>query len=229
MSWFSDLTESVRAAVPAFDSADLLERLTLSTPELTAERHRIDAEERRKENVRNMLAGMLPWETRDAERDILVDECREAILQLSHDGETFFGPYPVPRLNAAASTATSSSANSADKNNDGSNTVQGGSGGGEDDDDDRVRKEQQQDGEGDDDDGRLKMDPVKPSKASQEKLAKLEPLPALLQHFDFQAHVGLIEKILQHDPNLVAMQSKLSGTYTFELILESVLFCFVSA
>jgi hypothetical protein len=41
---------------------------------------------------------MYPWETRDAEREILVDECKEAILSLSSKDETFFGPYKMPAL-----------------------------------------------------------------------------------------------------------------------------------
>jgi hypothetical protein len=59
---------------------------------------RIDQEERRKEEVKDSLAGMYPWETRDAEREILVDECKEAILALSSKDETFFGPYKMPAL-----------------------------------------------------------------------------------------------------------------------------------
>jgi hypothetical protein len=43
----------------------MLEKLTLTTSELRAERQRIDEEERGKEAIRDMLAGMLPWETRD--------------------------------------------------------------------------------------------------------------------------------------------------------------------
>jgi hypothetical protein len=41
---------------------------------------------------------MYPWETRDAEREILVDECKEAILALSSKDSTFFGPYKIPAL-----------------------------------------------------------------------------------------------------------------------------------
>ena len=48
--------------------------------------------------MKDSLAGMLPWETRDAEREILVDECKEAILALSKKDETFFGPYKMPPL-----------------------------------------------------------------------------------------------------------------------------------
>ena len=76
----------------------MLEKLTLTTPELAAERERIDAEEKRKEHIRDCLTGLLPWETRDPERDILVEECKEAILALSSDDATFFGPFEMPKL-----------------------------------------------------------------------------------------------------------------------------------
>jgi hypothetical protein len=167
MSWFKDFTDKVQSALPKLDNESILQSLTLTTPELTAERERIDAEERRKEKVRNMLAGMLPWQTRDPERDILVEECKEAILLLSKDRATFFGPYKMPQMDAKT---------------------------GEDDGEEEIEKESEN-----------------PSKESLEKLAKLEPLPPLLQNFDFQAHVGLIEKILAEDPRLVKMQATLSG------------------
>jgi hypothetical protein len=166
MSWFKDLTDKVQSALPVIDDK-MLEKLTLTTPELTAERQRIDAEERRKEKARDMLAGMMPWETRDPERDILVEECKEAILQLSSKKETFFGPYVMPRLRAKT----------------------------------------------EDDDENIDKKAMKPSKESLEKLEKLEPLPPLLQNFDFHAHVGLIGKILAADPQLVEMQSNLSGAF----------------
>ena len=44
-----------------------------------------------------------------------------------------------------------------------------------------------------------------------EKLSKLEPLPLLLRDFDLDAHVGLIQKLLQVDRRLVERQSTLSG------------------
>lgn len=167
MSWFKDFTDKVQSALPKLDNESLLQSLTLTTPALTAERERIDAEEKRKERVRNMLAGMLPWQTRDPERDILVEECKEAILLLSKNKATFFGPYQMPAMDAK--------------------TV--------DDDEEGDEKES-----------------TKPSEETLQKLAKLEPLPVLLQNFDLQSHVGLIEKLLKEDPRLVKMQSTLSGT-----------------
>lgn len=179
MSWFQDLsalTASVQSTVESIEipkslpSANaVLESLTLTTPELAAERRQIDEEEKRKVKVRNALAGLLPWETRDAEQDILVEECKEAILRLSQSKETFFGPYEMPELQAKIG----------DDEKDG---------------EENVEKKNE-----------------KPSAASREKLEKLKPLPPLLNDFDFQAHVGLIERILGEDPMLVEMQSKLSG------------------
>jgi len=175
-SWYNlakGFTDKV-ASVVTDDS--LLEKLTLTTPELTAQRRALDESERRKEHVRHMLAGMLPWETRDAERDILVEECRDAILQLSQSKDTFFGPYQMPKSDAKTTE---------DDEDDG------------DDDDDAAAKKQKQE--------------IPPSPESLEKLSKLEPLPPLLQNFDFNAHVGLIEKILAQDPALVQQQSHWSG------------------
>ena len=60
------------------------------------ERTKIDNEQRRKEQVRDSLAEILPWETRDAEMEILVDECREVILGLSSSPESFTGPFVLP-------------------------------------------------------------------------------------------------------------------------------------
>jgi hypothetical protein len=104
-SWFNadaikGLTEKVQSVKDQVQSAipiETIEKLTLTTPELTAERRKIDQEERRKEQVRDMLAGMMPWETRDPERDILVEECKEAILKLSSNKDVFFGPYSMPK------------------------------------------------------------------------------------------------------------------------------------
>ena len=74
-----EIAGKAQEALPKIDQ-EMIEKLTLTTPELTAERQRIEEEERRKEQVRDTLAGLLPWETRDPERDILVEECRDAIL-----------------------------------------------------------------------------------------------------------------------------------------------------
>jgi hypothetical protein len=170
-SWFNDLTaqvgdltNKVQAAIPI--DKEMMQKLTLTTPELTAERQRIDEEEKRKEFVKDSLAGMLPWETRDAEREILVEECKEAILLLSTKNDTFLGPYKMPALPKTS----------------------------DDDDDDEEEEEL-----------------IVPSEESLEKLSKLEPLPPLLADFDLDSHVGLIQRLLKVDNNLVEQQSKLSG------------------
>lgn len=176
-SWYNlakGFTDKVTSVVT---DDSLLEKLTLTTPELTAQRKALDEEERRKEHVRHMLAGMLPWETRDPERDILVEECRDAILQLSQSKDTFFGPYQMPKSDAK--------------------TTEDDEDDGEEEEDDETSKKQKQE--------------IPPSPESLEKLSKLEPLPPLLQNFDFNAHVGLIEKILAQDPALVQQQSHWSG------------------
>lgn len=173
MSWFQNIADKVQSSLPTklpeMNATAMLETLTLTTPELAQERRRMDAVEKRKERVRSMLAGLLPWETRDRERDILVDECRDCILNLSQTKRTFFGPYPLPPRTAKTT----------------------------DDDDDKDTEEEEEE--------------PRPCQESLEMLAKLEPLPSLLGDFDFQAHVGLIEKILAVDENLVEMQSSLSG------------------
>lgn len=196
-SWFKDLTDQVQSALPAlpaFDAAavsgsasTLLQSLTLTTPELTAERERIDAEEKRKEHIRNALSGMLPWQTRDTERDILVEECKDAILLLSSNKETFFGPFLLPHMKTKAVTTKLD-----DENTDADNIIDG-----------------------------------TPSTESLEKLAKLQPLPPLLENFELLAHVGLIEKVLKEDPNLVTMQSTLSGM--FLLMARQTSFCITFA
>lgn len=189
MSWFSldavkdfaervnvkELAEKVQGALPNLEqTTSILEKLTLTTPELQEERQRLEREEQRKLQVRDTLAGLLPWETRDSERDILVDECKEAILKLSHDKNTFFGPYPIP-----TSTVRNLEEPTLEEAEEGIKTA--------------SHYHQQ------------------PSPESLEKLAKLEPLPILLQDFDLNAHVGLINRLLKVDKKLVEMQSTHSG------------------
>ncbi|GAX19367.1 hypothetical protein FisN_4Lh345 [Fistulifera solaris] len=160
-----EFTERVQSALPKIDDS-LIEKLTLTSPELAEERRQIDNEERAKEACRNSLAGLLPWETRDPDRDILVDECRDAILKLSRDRSTFSGPYPMPKSKISA--VDNEQSNESHDNNE-------------------------------------------PSQESKEKLEKLEPLPKHLQNFSLDAHVGLIERLLKEDPNLVKVQMSLSA------------------
>ena len=92
----SNLAEKAKKVIPI--DAATLQKLTLTTPELIAERERIDIEEKQKAAVKESLSGMYPWETKDEEREILVEECKEAILALSREDGTFFGPYAMPPL-----------------------------------------------------------------------------------------------------------------------------------
>jgi hypothetical protein len=180
------------------DHSEMMQKLTLTTPELSAERARIDAEERRKEMVHDKLAGMLPWETRDAERDILVDECKEVILQLSADTHTFTGPWKMPEKGVNLKNQMKKKKTSDDSEEHDNN---GGGDSGEEEDDEEEEEDAEEN----------QTSTVGPSQASIEKLEKLQPLPPLLQDFDLDSHVGLIQRLLQEDPALVKMQSTLSG------------------
>ena len=120
---------------------------------------------------------------------ILVDECKEAILELSGREETFFGPYEMPLLKVMLKPAE-------EENN----------------------EEEGAEEEGDESEGPPAEDVtakarqhMAPSEESLEMLRKLEPLPALLEDFDLDAHVGLIQRVMKEDPKLVAMQANFSG------------------
>lgn len=176
MSWFSggldmlnDLKNNVESSVKNNIDPELIKKLTLQSDELVSERERIDNEERRKEAVRDSLSEILPWETRDAEMEILVDECKEVILGLSSDEETFTGPF----------------------------VLNGGLPSGE-------GKEEHGD------DGKLAKD-LSAAEVSAEKLSKLQPIPELLSDFDIDTHVGLIERVLKEDKQLVEMHKRLSS------------------
>lgn len=187
MSWFNvdslkkGLSESVKGVTEKVSASmtldkEMLQKLTLTSPELRAERERMDEEERRKEDVKDMLAGMYPWETRDPERDILVEECKDAILRLSSDKANFTGPYKMPKLSVNL-----------------------------------EKDDKDQDAQKSDEEESAPPALESPSKSSLERLQTLEPLPPLLAYFDLNAHVGLIQKLLAADPQLVKMQSQLSG------------------
>jgi hypothetical protein len=188
MTWFTtglaklnELSEKVQQAIPA-DKKEFLAKLTLNTDEMKAMRQEFGDDAARKAEAKNMLAGMLPWETKDSERDILVEECKEAILALSQNEETFFGPYEMPEMPVRV-----------------------------DEEKEKPKSAEGEDKEVDDDDEEDVQKEPKPSEESLEKLAKLEPLPPLLRDFDLDSHVGLIQKILKEDPKLVQVQANLSG------------------
>jgi TATA-binding protein-associated factor Taf7 len=150
----------------------------------------MDQEEKHKAKVKNMLAGMFPWETRDPDRDILVEECKEAIMKLSHDKNVFFGPYAMPRSSIKL------------------------------DDEEDEEEEEEESNEDDDETNETSQDPRigdyvsgekgvrQPLPEQLERLATLEPLPPLLQDFEIENHVGLIQKMLKEDLNLSKMHSK---------------------
>ena len=116
-SWFSSatginidgalnsITDTVSKAAAEVSSVipeehkDFIKKLTLNTDEMINERLTIKEETLRKQAALQRLGELLPWETNDTERDILVEECKDAILLLSKNEETFFGPYEMPLLN----------------------------------------------------------------------------------------------------------------------------------
>ena len=173
----NDLKNNVESSVKNNIDPDLIKKLTLQSDELVSERERIDNEERRKEAVRDSLSEILPWETRDAEMEILVDECKEVILGLSSEEETFTGPF----------------------------VLNGGLPSGEGDEEEHG------------DDEKLAKD-LSAAEISAEKLSKLQPLPDLLSDFDLDTHVGLIERALKEDAQLVEMHKRLSSGGTREQI-----------
>ena len=123
---------------------------------------------------------------------ILVEECKEAILELSSREDTFFGPYEMPLLKVMLEKSSS-----------------------KDEDDDENLEEGTGDGEGGDADDTGEETKASrhmaPSEESQEKLSKLKPLPPLLEDFDLDSHVGFIQRVMKEDENLVEMQAHFSG------------------
>lgn len=192
-SWFSGgalsdtlsgLKDKVQSQVVNNIDPNLLKKLTLQSDELVSERQRIDEEERRKETVRETLSEILPWETRDEEMEILVEECREVILGLSSCEETFTGPFVLPGGLMSNELGIGEAAAA----------------------DDELEEEDQQE----DLDRRVAED-LAAAEQSATKLSKLQPLPTLLAEFDLDTHVGLIERVLKVDPKLVGAHSRLSS------------------
>lgn len=106
-SWFNNIAnqiqDGIQEAVTSKDHvSDLISALTLSSPEIAAEQARINEEESRKECVKDALASLLPWETRNEEHEILVAECHDEILQLSMRENTFSEPFGKGNLEIEA-------------------------------------------------------------------------------------------------------------------------------
>lgn len=118
-----------------------------------------------------------------------MDECKEAILELSGQEETFFGPYEMPLLQVVLK-----SANTEEEEEEA--TAEGG----------ETTEPPTEDATA------TARKHMAPSEESLEMLRKLEPLPKLLEDFDLDAHVGLIQRVMKEDPKLVAMQANFSGT-----------------
>mmetsp|Transcript_23020 Transcript_23020/g.54349 ORF Transcript_23020/g.54349 Transcript_23020/m.54349 type:complete len:355 (-) Transcript_23020:166-1230(-) len=204
-SAFESLTEKVQAVSDSVQDAipkehkELLAKLTLNTEEMISERQNFGDEANRKAEAMERLNKMLPWESLDPEREILVEECKDAILELSAKEETFHGPFEMPLLNVQLDDET----NENETESEGEEEPEGGK------EEDRLndgsRGEANVDAVGDE------QEHLMPSDESREMLAKLEPLPPMLDNFDLDEHVGLIQKVLKEDPKLVEMQAYLSG------------------
>jgi len=188
-SAFDTLTETVQSvseqvseAIPT-EHKEFLAKITLNTDDMISERQNFREEADRKADAKDKLNKILPWQTLDPEREILVDECKEAILELSGREETFFGPYEMPLLKVVLESAKESN-------------------------EEEEEGEAQPVSEVSTSNARRHM---APSEESLEMLKNLEPLPSLLEEFDLDEHVGLIQRVMKEDPKLVAMQANFSG------------------
>lgn len=130
-----------------------------------------------------------------------MEECKEVILELSGREETFFGPYEMPLLKVVLQTSDDE-----DEIKDGDeDTEQHGE-------DTEANDESAEVASTEDSTGVARASQhMAPSEESLEMLKKLEPLPPLLEGFDLDAHVGLIQRVMKEDPKLVAMQANFSG------------------
>jgi len=181
-SWFSfdtlaDLSSKLQESLPL--DVDIkknlvsgITKIALLSPELVAEKNKIDSEEKRKEKVRESLADLLPFETKDETREILVEDCRDRILSLSTHEFSFIFPFEAPEgVHIFAPLQ-------------------------------------------DDDGNEIPHDTAvldKEREIAKARLDKLRPLPHVLENFDIDCHVGLIQRMFKVDKNLVMMHSKLSG------------------
>lgn len=212
MSWFSAITDTVASVSEKVTSAipidkEMLDKLMLNTDEMKATREQFGEEAARKTAAKGLLAKMLPWDTKDNERDILVDECKEAILALSTNESTFYGPFEMPQLDVNVED---------DEDEKKKKSV---------DSDDEEEEEEEEEAVDEEEQEEEKRKRLLPSEESLEKLAQLEPLPPLLQEFDLECHVGLIQLILKEDPKLVEMQSTISGKFVSVVVLLVSVLC----
>jgi len=163
----AEVSSKVQKALPV--DAELVKKLTLRSDDLQAEHDLIDAQETRKEAVRDYLSTLLPWETKDEAREILVEECREAMMNMTKEGQTFTGPFDLPvRMFAEDSGIEEATEES--------------------------------------------------NAAASKNLEKMGSLPQLLDEFDLDAHVGLIERLFKVDKELVRSHSLLESAGKTEKI-----------
>jgi len=239
MSWFNQLTDTLEelGGADALDklsqistkvqssldnatptgATDLFNKLTLRSPDLQAEHDLIDSQETRKEMVKDYLSALLPWETRDETRDILVEDVQEEIMEMSKYEETFMGPFQlagglgstmfIETENENKSEVTSEEFHSEEPT--AVNDTIDSAGNEKYDNEEPVPRES-------DEIDRLSNDDTK--KHYQERLEKMGKLPILLDEFDLDAHVGLIERLFRLDANLVKMHSNLSNAGKTEKI-----------
>lgn len=210
MSWFSQLKEQfddfdagealgklneisnkVQSSLPLDD--DLVNKLTLRSADLKAEHDLIDSQETRKEMVRDYLSSLLPWETRDETRDILVEDCELAIREMAKYEDTFTGPFDLPE------GLTMFPPKNQEVGDIESDLAQ------------IVLKDVANDGNGDGSGNAEDVDENEKKKKAKQKLEKMGTLPSLLDEFDLDAHVGLIERLFHTDQNLVEMHSRLTS------------------
>ncbi len=232
----SDISESL-----PIDN-ELINKLTLRSDDLIREHELLDAQEKRKELVREYLSEILPWETKDESRMILVEKCKEEILALSTEKVTFELPFRLEEGMVMFNETFDEGDDEEEDDDDGEddeseeevNFEDGekgneGNEGNEGNDDknnsnasvnESETNEKAEKAEGDSDTNTGAATATATAidaaaiAASAAKLEKMQPLPLLLEHFDIDTHVGLIERLLSVDDNLVNMHSRLSGKYT---------------
>ena len=210
----AEISSKVKESLPVDD--ELIGKLTLNSSEMMAERMEMEAQERRKETARNSLTKLLPWETKDEERDILIEECREAILALSTKQETFTLPISPPEGLVLFQTEEND-AHEEDSEK-------------EDSDEEDAEKEDSEDAEQIKAEAAARLEQTKVEEAARleqmkveaaARLEKIKPLPPILDEFDLDAHVGLIERLFKVDKELVKIHSLLTGMFLSSTFCET--------
>lgn len=209
----STVEQNIPPSVTKAVDSDLIRNLTLRSDELTKVHTEIEAEERRKELVKDYLAELLPWETRDEAKVILIDETKQVILSISSIESTFSHPFtPPPGIQLFPSIDITASTSQEEKD-----------GGDDDDDTEKTDGADTTPAEGEEPTTTTTTNTTSTNEeeyamAAQQKLTTLQPLPPLLEKFDLDSHVGLIERLLTVDSELVKMHSLLIGAGEREII-----------